>query len=333
MVTIEEIAKRANVSRYTASKVLNGDLSVRKSTREKIFFICKECNYIPNLNAVTLVRGESPLLGLILPYISDGFYSRMVEKLEHLAKESSQILIYKCSYNDREKEREAIMEFLSLKVSALFIVPVVREPDQNAHDLALKNVPVIYLDRPFSPDTVCVLNDNYSSACCMTEQLLSRTKDIAFLASFYGEENPTSAARKKGYIRTMEKYGLSPKIIEKKEENIQQDNETYGYKVMKKFFSSGGNCDGIFCITDAAALGAYKAILEAGREPGKDFFIGGHDNLPFSAYLSPPLTTMEQPVDKMCRKVFSLLFQYRNGITAKKKCHYYKSRLIKRAST
>ncbi|MBR4665635.1 MAG: LacI family DNA-binding transcriptional regulator [Lentisphaeria bacterium] len=332
MVTIEQIAKTAKVSRYTASKVLNGNTTVRAATRKKILAICKELGYIPNLNAVNLVRRKSSLIGLVVPYITDGFYASLIEKLEQLIQEKAYMLIYKSSYNDAAAEREAVRQFLSLNICALLIVPVVVKPDRETHDLAAKNIPVIYLDRPYSEKTCCVLNDNFKSAETMTSHLLKRTRELAFLDSFYGISNPTAMDRRKGYESVMKKHHLKPQIISDPEFPGRQDNEEYAYAVMKKFFQSGKSCDGLFCVTDAAAFGAAQAVREIGRIPGKDFFIGGHDNLRFSLYANPPITTMEQPLDAICQTAIELLFLCLEGKNPRKLRYAHPSSLIVRKS-
>ena len=332
MVTIDQIAKEANVSRYTASKVLNGNTTVRAATREKIFTICRKLGYVPNLNAVNLVRRKSTLIGLIVPYITDGFYSTLIEKLEHLIHAEGYMLIYKSSYNEAVTERETIRQFLSLNVCALLIVPVVVDPDRETHRLAEQNVPVVYLDRPFSKNTCCVLNNNFKSAGTMTAHLLKSTKKLAFLDSFYGSVNPTAADRRKGYETVMRKHHLKPLIISGRDFSGKQDNEDYAYEVMKKFFQSGKDCDGLFCVTDAAAFGAARAVRETGRIPGKDFFIGGHDNLRFSPYANPPITTMEQPQDAICRTALDILFRQMKGEKPRMKRYVFPATLIVRKS-
>jgi len=333
MITIGEIAKRANVSRYTASKVLNGDTTVRADTRRKIADICKELGYIPNLNAVNLVRRKSTLVGLIVPYITDGFYSSLIEKIEQRIQDAGYMLIYRSSYNNAEIERNTIRQFLSMNVCSLLIVPVVENCDAETHLLAAKNVPVVYLDRPYNNDrSYCVLNDNFNSAQTMTEHLLTRTENLAFLDSFYGASNPTAADRRRGYETIMKKHNLSPTIISFPDVPGKQDNEDYAYEVMKKFFHSGRSCDALFCVTDAAAFGAAKAVREAGRIPGKDFYIGGHDNLRFSEYANPPITTMEQPQEDICRKAVELLLKRLKGENPRKLRYIFPAKLIVRKS-
>ena len=332
MVTIEQIAKQAKLSRYTVSKVLNGNPSVRAETREKIFAICKKLGYIPNLNAVNLVRRKSTLIGLIVPYITDGFYSSLIEILEQRIQSEGYMLIYKSSYNNSEIERNTIRQFLSLNVCSLLIVPVVEKPDRETHRLAAKNVPVVYLDRPFSDDTYCVLNDNFNSAAAMTAHLLKRARKLAFLDSFYGSANPTAADRRRGYEAVMRKHRLTPLIISGRMLSVRQDNEDHAYEAMKDFFQAGKKCDGLFCVTDAAAFGAARAVREAGFVPGENFYIGGHDNLRFSSFANPAITTMDQPQEEICRTALDLLFKRMNGEDPQPLRYVFPSALIVRKS-
>ncbi len=313
MITISQIAKIAKISRYTASKVLNGDTTVRPDTRQKVLSICREHGYVPNLNAVNLVKGQSNLIGLIVPYITDGFYSAMIEILEQIVQQYGYILIYKSSYNNAAIEEQTIRKFLSLKVCSLLIVPVVESPNVGIHQLAARNFPVVYLDRPFSDDTYCVLNDNFASAQMMTEHLLRRGPEVAFLDSFYGMRNPTAVARRKGYEKTMRDHGLEPFVITGFNAEAQQDNEYYAYQAMKNFFQSGKRSKALFCVTDSAAFGAARAAREAGFTPGVDFFIGGHDNLRFGSYANPSITTIAQPIDKICEVALNLLMALIKG--------------------
>jgi LacI family transcriptional regulator len=171
MITMKEIAQEAGLSRFTVSKIFNGDLKVKSKSREKVLAICDKHGYAPNNNAVGLVKGKTMMIGMIVPYITDDFYNEIIELTEDLAAEKGYQLIYKSSYNDAEKEADVIKNFLALKVCALIIVPVVCNPNMHIHTLAVKHIPVIYLDRPLhknSKDIYTVLNDNEKSGYDMT---------------------------------------------------------------------------------------------------------------------------------------------------------------------
>ncbi|MBO7147364.1 MAG: LacI family DNA-binding transcriptional regulator [Lentisphaeria bacterium] len=334
MITIAEIARIAGVSRYTASKVLNHDMTVKEATRTKILKICEEHGYIPNLNAINLVRGRSPLIGMIVPYITDGFYSMMIQNMEVEAEKLGFHLLYKSYYNDPKLEAKTIRTMLSLNVCGLFVVPAVIGIDKKTHQLAAKNIPVIYLDRPLSGNHCCILNDNTASARTMTEHLLKQTPsgDVVFLDSSYGESNPTAVARRKGYEIAMKKHGFTPKIIPASGNSNLQDSEQYAYERLTEFFQAGNRCKSLFCVTDASAFGAEKAAREAGLNPGKDFFIGGHDNLPFSAYSNPPITTMTQPIPQICSKALEILLSMLDGAPDPQQHFMFSSELTIRKS-
>ena len=101
---------------------------------------------------------------------------------------------------------------------------------------------------------------------------------------------------------------------------------------MKDFFQSGRSCDGLFCVTDAAAFGAAQAVREIGRNPGEVFFIDGHDNLRFSPYANPPITTMEQPQDAICQTAVELVLKRLKGEHPRKRLYVFPSELIVRKS-
>lgn len=306
MVTAEDIAKQAGLSRYTVSKVLNGAAGVRQATRDRVLRICDELGYIPDHNARGLRRGATDLVALVVPYVTDQFYSAMIEELELLAAAAGFMLIYKSSYNDAAVERAIIRSFLALKVCALLAVPATPGADLKTHELAARNLPVIYLDRPLSDDCFCVLNDNRASGAAMTARLLKHTPDIWYLDSFYGNDNPTAVERRAGYTDEMRRHGLEPRYLPVRS-TIRQDNEHFAFENVSAFFSSGNSCGGLFCVTDAAALGAMAAVRKYGLTPGKDFFTGGHDDLRFGAYANPALTTMRQPLSAMCAAAFEMM--------------------------
>lgn len=301
MITMDDIAKEAGLSRYTVSKILNGDTTVKSASRDAVMAICRRHGYMPNDHAVGLVKGRTNIVAMIVPYITDDFYNEMIELTETMIEQKGYRLIYKSSYNNAAKEAEIIRGFLALKVSAFIIVPAVVGTDTAMHERASEHVPVIYLDRAVGKKSISILNDNEDSAQQMTAYLLKGTKRVAFLGSFYGDSNPTALARRTGYERTMNARGLKPELLDRSASTEQQDNERFGYENMAHYLKNGGTAKAVFCITDAVALGAMKAVLDSGLTPGKDIRIAGHDDLRFCDFVSPTITTMRQPKDIMCR--------------------------------
>ena len=335
MITMKEIAGEAGLSRFTVSKIFNGNLQVKSRSREKVMAICEKHGYAPNNNAVSLVKGKTMMIGMIVPYITDDFYNEIIELTEELAAAKGYQLIYKSSYNDAQKEADVIKNFMALKVCALIIVPVVCNPNMHIHALAAKHIPVIYLDRPLlknSRDMYNVLNDNEQSGYDMTEYLIKKKKKPAYMGSFYGETNITAELRRKGYLEAMKKHSLKPFLIPTEFSAQKQDNEIYGYENMVHLLKNTSPPDAVFCVTDAVALGVSRAVREAGFVPGKDIAIAGHDNLRFSSYVTPSLTTMKQPkllLSKTCIEIADQLIRHQ---TVSKKKYVFHSELLVRES-
>ena len=161
-----QIAEEAGLSRFTVSKILRGDTSVRSRNREKVLALCEKYGFVPNSNAVNLVSGSSRVIGMIVPYITDGFYAELIEFTEKYAARRGMNLVYRSSYNDAGTEEKIIRSFLGLNIAALLIVPVVENPDRRLLRLAAANFPVICLDRTVPGMFCSVLNDNRRFYIC-----------------------------------------------------------------------------------------------------------------------------------------------------------------------
>jgi DNA-binding LacI/PurR family transcriptional regulator len=333
--TMEKIAAEAGLSRYTVSKILNGNMSVKKKNRDLVLSLCEKHGYVPNHYAVSLVRGGSNIIAILVPYITDGFYSEIIETAEKYASAKGFRTVYQSSYNDARIEANILRSFLSLKVSALIVVPVVKNPDIRLHRMISTNIPVIYLDRTIGLEANSVLNDNELSASIMTEHLLQRSSDVAFFDSFYGKLNLTALARWNGYVKTMQQHGNEAKFIPTDNSDEQQDNERYGYENMKAYLNDNRAPAALFCVTDSVALGAMRASVENGLIPGKDILIGGHDNLHFAQFISPSLTTMEQPKKELAEASVDMAIKMMQSVkgNGNGQTQIYKSKLIVREST
>ena len=335
MITMKEIALEAGLSRFTVSKIFNGNLKVKSKSRETVLAICDKHGYAPNNNAVGLVKGKTMMIGMIVPYITDDFYNEIIELTEELAAAKGYQLIYKSSYNDAQKEANVIKNFLALKVCALIIVPVVCTPDMHIHTLAATHIPVIYLDRPLlknSKDIYTVLNDNEKSAYDMTEYLIKKKKTPAYMGSFYGVTNISAALRRKGYLEAMKDHCLKPFLIPCEFSSQRQDNEIFGYENMVRLLKNTSPPDAVFCVTDAVALGVSRAVREADFIPGKDVAIAGHDNLRFSSYVTPAITTMKQPKSLLSKTCIELADKLIRNQPVSQKKYVFPSVLIVRES-
>ena len=294
---------------------------------------CRKYGYIPDSAAVGLVKGHTNLVGVVVPYLTDDFYSEFIEKLDRIAPVRGYQLIYRSSYNDGATEAGIIRGFLSLKVCGLIVVPVVRGADLSIHRLAARRVPVVYFDRPLSEEQYHVINDNRAGTFRMTNLLLEKGRKPSYLGSFYRESNITAVRREQGYCDAMTAAGLVPDCFDVAAGGELQDNERFGYENTARQLALGKVPDALLCVTDAVALGAMRALSEAGIRPGADVPVCGHDNLRFSEFTTPSLTTVRQRKDLFADACIDILDRSLRGEPPERKEYLFQPELIVREST
>ncbi len=299
MATMHDVAKLAGLSLYTVSKVVNGNSTVKKATREKVMEACRRLGYERNLHAVNLVTKSTNTIGMIVSQIVNPFYAEIIEAAEKKATALGYQLVYRCSYMDAANEAAALRHFLSLKVCGIILSPVITRENQDLLAQLEERLPMVYIDRFFSDSSHYVVNDNFQSASMVTSHLLDQGAIPAYLGSFHGKLNRAFSERERGYRETMRKAGKDPLVIPGAQTGAKTDNENHGYSSFKAYLEGHQPPSALFCATDSIAIGAMRASEERGLRIGRDMLVAGHDDLHFSAFLTPPLTTVSQPKQSM----------------------------------
>jgi DNA-binding LacI/PurR family transcriptional regulator len=296
MPTMEDVAELSGLSRVTVSKVLNGH-GVREKTRARVLDACQKLNFVPNQHAATLARGGSRLMGLIVTSITDPFYSRIIETAERTATELGFDLAYRCSYSDPEQERRVVDAFLGLKAISLIVSPVPSQANARFWRQLSRQLPVVFIDHATLPSCHLVATDHYAGACLVTSHLLEQAKRVAYLGSTEPLENTAIAARLQGYLDSVARAKHTPLIVPTIANSAGGDTEQFGYDSVSAFLRASPSrpFDALACATDAIALGAMNALRDAGHAPGRDVLVAGHDDLSFSSFLFPALTSVRQP--------------------------------------
>jgi len=307
VVTMGEVARRAGYSRYTVSKVLNGILPVGEDARRDLLRVCKELNYSPNPHAVSLVRQHSSTIGMIVTYITDPFYGEIIRAAEHEAVSRGFQLLVQCSYGDAEKERQIIETLRILRVCGVVIAPVVPKANRKLLNELETLLPVVYIDRYLRRQSSFVMNDNIASSRMLVERLISRGATPAYLGSSHGLQNVAACQREHGYSETMKRFREEPVLVPLVAGTGGEDTAQFGYDNMAAWLKQGARPSGLFSATDSLALGAMKALYEVGLRPGKDVLVAGHDDLGFSAYTQPSITTARQPKEQIGRAAVQIV--------------------------
>lgn len=329
-VTIIDIAKLAGVSKATVSMVLNKkDKNISEETKNKILNIKKELNYIPNSIARSLNTKKSGTIGIIIPDITNPYFSEIARAIEDAANSFGYNVMLCNSDNDIKKEEKYVELMISKLVDGV-IFAVGGGTGNSIGVLKDNNIPFVLIDR-----YVEEYEDLYGILCLNEEGVkegveylysIGRRK-IVFVTGSSGLV--ISRQRLDGYKSVMKKYNIyDNKYVY--ESNFSLEG---GKKVTEKILNELKDIDAIFYSNDFMAIGGMKAIMGRGYKIPQDISIMGFDNIDISEYIEPSLTTISQPIYEMGRESCRLLMDLINDECIKDKFVYFKPKLIIRETT
>jgi LacI family transcriptional regulator len=310
-MNLEQIAKLSGVSRSTVSRVINNDPNVSVGTREKVMQVVKRVNYTPNAAARGLAAGRTHVLGLVIPMgvsalFTDPYFPILIQGVSSAcnAREYSVMLWLA----EPEYERRMIRQIMYSGLVDGVIVSSMLLNDSLVQALSDGDLPFMLVGR--HPTDACasyVDADNIGGAREAVTHLLrlGRTR----VATITGPQNMIAGAdRLAGYLAALRDRGVisDPGLI------VEGDfTEAGGYRAMQQLLSH--RLDAVFAASDITAIGALRALREAGLRVPEDVAVVGFDDLPQSARTEPPLTSVRQPIYRLgATAVDSLLdlFEY-----------------------
>ena len=303
---MSDVARYAEVSRVTVSKFLNGSGNVRPEHRRRIEQACAQLGYVRNESAVGLVRGHSQTLGVIVPALAETFYSDLLVEMDAAARSAGYALLIQCSDNSPRREDIITQSFLALQVAALLVVPAGHLDEQRAIWLASRKRRVVFLDSVSRPDALCVMNHHQAALTLAVQHLIAQGQSPWLLG--LPNVSPVAHWRATAYRSAMEDAGLAPRALPMEGFTADWNLEATGYAAVKSALNHGESMKlrALVCANDALALGAYRALFEAGLRVGHDVLVTGHDDQKFAAYLTPPLTTVRQASAAIARSAIQL---------------------------
>lgn len=286
-LTLKDIAKKAKVSIKTVSRVINDEPMVSKNTRVKVKAVIEELGYQPNLIARSLKKKRSNTIGIILPDIGNPAFTEMVKGCMDSLNRMGYYTFLGSYEDDPTKEEEFIRDFNSMLIDGLMIIPSTTE-NRDISIFEKINCPVVLIDREIdglNSDTV--ISGNKDGAYRATKHLINtRHKKIAFL----GGLKTVKPAKKRfeGWKKALDEKNL---FIEDLVFWGSFSTES-GYLMMNDALKRMGSLDAVFAGNDIVALGAMNAIKDKKLDIPGDISIIGYDDMFFSQYLNPSLSSV-----------------------------------------
>jgi LacI family transcriptional regulator len=292
-VRMKDIARELGVSVVTVSKVLRNHSDISPETRQRVLQLMKKLNYRPNLAARALVTGRSFIVGLVVPDLVHPFFGVVAKGLSQALRQRGYNLVLASSEEDPELEREEIEQMLARRVDAI-VVASAQEHFDSFHRIEEHGTPYILIDRKF-PGLVAnfIGIDDEVAGARATEHLIQA--GCRLIAHIGGPAVSTAIGRLEGYRRALRDHGLEigPEYIVTRVRGDEASDAT-GHDAMQKLLQLTPRPDGLFCYNDPTALGAMKAILEAGLRIPEDIAVAGCGNVRYSDFLRVPLTSIDQ---------------------------------------
>ncbi|EOR20042.1 transcriptional regulator, LacI family protein [Clostridium sartagoforme AAU1] len=327
-ITLLDIAKYANVSRTTASMVLNNkDISVSEETRNRILEAAKEFNYIPNSFARGLSTKKSYTIGFVIPDIENPFFAEMAKAIEIEAEKEGYSIILCNTFNSGKREEEYIRLLISKLVDGVILVASSKQ-NNSINMLKANEVPFVIVDRhidDIEEDINGVFCDNEQGIKIGLDYLIKKEcKNIAFIGS---NKNEIISNSRLGYFcKIASKYNIfNQELIEEDEISLEG-----GIKATERLIDRNQKIDAIFYSSDVMAIGGIKFLIRKGFNIPKDINILGYDNIGICSFIEPELTSVAQPIYNMGKEAFVLLMDIAKNNNNTKKVINLKPYLVER---
>jgi LacI family transcriptional regulator len=285
---MREIAKLAGVSSATVSRVINGSNLVTEETRERIQKIIKDLNFVPNNSAIHLKRGKSQIYGIIIPDLTNPFFTELVKIFEEILVENEQELLVANTDFHATKMQQSVRRMLLRRVDGVAMLASEHEA-ASMESLIQNRIPVVTADHyrtaPGMNDIVVDFHGGMSQMVAHLKQLGHRK--LGFIGGTAGLI--TSRIRRESFMDAVVKQGLSSHEAWTVEGDYKIEG---GFAAMEKILAQSDRPTAVVTANDLTAIGGLRKAHEKGLRIPEDISIAGCDDIEMSDIVYPPLTTL-----------------------------------------
>ena len=298
--TLKDVADLADVAPITVSRVVNNPDSVKKATREKIEKAMADLHYAPNVAAKNLATNRSGVIDVFVPSsidLNNPFVMHLIAGISEVLSENMYSFLIL-----RNRNKEHVCD-------GYIVTGLLKDEIREFYSYAKERErPVVLFGHTALPDVDCIDVDNALGSKMAVEYLIRKGhRKIAMIN--VKEDKDYTADRLKGYESALQEHGLS---IDESKIVYAPNNPEGGMKGTEALLAEGG-FTAIFCATDTMAIGAATAITKAGLKVADDISLVGFDGLGHQLLTTPILTTVQQPISQIGKKLAQNLLERLNG--------------------
>ncbi|WP_420110811.1 LacI family DNA-binding transcriptional regulator [Pseudactinotalea sp.] len=304
-VTMHDVARTAGVSTMTVSNVINGrSARVSDATRDRVLGVIADLGYRVNTTARSLRRGRTGVIGLAVPDLAAEYYGQLADRLARRLRSHGLRLAVEGTHGHLDAELDTLATAHMDTYDA--VVLSVAAGDVDDLDRLQPDKPVVLVgERAFASRYPHVHMDNVGGARLATAHLLAGgSRRIVALGGRDGDQESVGELRVKGYREAHEAHGVSvdPELVV----HCYLDAAS-AHEAVTRLIRGGVEIDGVFALADSAAVGALRAVADAGLAVPEDVAVVGFDNLPSGRFTVPSMSTIEPGNDEMADAVCAML--------------------------
>lgn len=307
-VTIYDVAREANVSMATVSRVVNGNPNVKPATRKKVLNTIERLGYRPNAVARGLASKRTTTVGVIIPDISNIFFSELARGIDDIATMYKYNIILSNSDQNKEKELRLINNMFEKQVDGLIYMGA-GITEEHVQQLRTSSVPVALAATIDATETIPSVNIDYEQAAYEATTLLieNGTKHPIYISDI--GDSVVNQKKLEGF-----KKAIKEAKQELNEDYIIPTSLSYksGEEVAKKIVEMGDYPKAIFAGSDELALGIINGLQDQGVQVPTDVEVVGFDNTRLATMVRPTLTSVVQPMYDIGAVAMRLLTKFMN---------------------
>ncbi|MCL9775325.1 LacI family DNA-binding transcriptional regulator [Vibrio methylphosphonaticus] len=293
-----DVANEAGVSKSTVSRVLNKKNIVRPDVVKRVFDAIQKTGYRPNILAQNLAMRKTNFIGFVMSNVLfDGpYFSTLMNHAASFCEESNHQLVMTDGKHSKAEERDAINFLLDMKCAGIIVYSKYLNEKELSEIISRTTTPIMVLNRPVSDHPQHAITTNhYQSACLMMEHLVQNGhRSIAIIRG--NPNSGTDQQRYRAYRDVLESHGLP---IHKAFEQCGNWALKGGYLAVQQLLECAVRPTAVLACNDDMAMGAMRALNNAGLSLPKDMSIAGFDNSNMGEYLSPSLSSVSVPLGNM----------------------------------
>ncbi|MFT6925924.1 MAG: LacI family transcriptional regulator [Psychromonas sp.] len=328
MSTIIDVCNLAGVSKTTVSRVINGTGQVKKSTQKAVQSAMEQLGFRPNSLAQALARNQTNSLGLVISDFQGAYWKTLLNQASISAELAHKELFITDGHNDCKREYEAVLRLADRRCDAIVLYSRKMSMAQLQKLKQQLTIPLVLLNSELTEPVFHTLSLDQGGAVSMImNHLISYGhKKIACISGPLNSAN--DQIRFAAYQDILKQYAIpfNPNLAKKANYGLQD-----GYEACQELISSQLPFTALLAFNDDMALGALKALTEAGISVPKQVSIAGIDNNPMTRFSQPAISTVDLPIQEMMKQAIKIALK----LAEEKTCpliSQYKGTLIQRDS-